>query len=105
MSDKIAPSDAEIERIAEIVERRLNEGSPNAQQGYNTDVNTFSAVLCDDGKIRLTQWYNDGINTSGVMLSDAIANKGVSESRFCSNEAVSKEGAIRQMQDCRREYF
>ena len=77
----VKPSDKEIERALQRVMCRLENGNLK-RDAWSTSVTAFSAVFCRDGKIRMTQWYNNNVNTSGIMLSDKIANLGDIDSNF-----------------------
>ena len=102
-------SDFEIVRASRVIFKRLERGSPAFQNSPITDVTKFSAVLCRDGKIRLTQWYHNLINTSGVMLSDKITELGDVESNFemdsngwqCVN-SYTMDGIVHQLEQARK---
>ena len=67
-------SDAEIARSARIIFKRLERGSPACQSSRRSNVSRFGALMCTDGKIRLTWWYNNCVGVNGIGLSSKILN-------------------------------
>lgn len=57
-------SDAEINRSASCILKRLKTGSQAAYNSKYSNVTEFHAILCKDGKIRLSRWHTSGIGLS-----------------------------------------
>ena len=57
-------SDAEINRSASCILKRLKTGSQAAYNSRYSNVTEFHAILCKDGKIRLSRWHTSSIGLS-----------------------------------------
>ena len=61
-------SDAEINRSTSSILKRLKAGSDTS----HNNMTEFHAILCKDGKIRLSRWHTNGMGLSRYQLTGKL---------------------------------